>query len=166
VCTSPSCIHAASDILYNLDPNYENIDPCTDFDQYVCGGWVDRHDLRSDQSDIFTGTIMAEQAQSIMLHIFDDEESEDNTRSCPGESIDDQNFCKAKAAYDACLDEATIKEKGTKPLDDLLDKLVELYPAEGGNLTETLLYLGDIGVEALVSLGISVRFLLPQTYIW
>lgn len=106
---------------------------------------------------------MAEQAQSISLHILDDEESDNSTARCPGESIDDKNFCKAKAVYDACMDEATIKEKGTKPLQKILEKVVELFPVESGKedrLTETLLYFGDIGVEALVSLMISVRYTL------
>jgi hypothetical protein len=49
LCTEPACIHAASEILYNLSPNYVDIDPCTDFDTFVCGGWEDRHDLRPDQ---------------------------------------------------------------------------------------------------------------------
>lgn len=167
VCTSPECIHASSDILYNLDPDYENVDPCTDFDQYVCGGWVERHDLRSDQAELYTGNIMAEQAQSISLHILDDEEAENSTARCPGDSVDDKNFCKAKAAYDACMDDETIKEKGTKPLQKVLDKVVELFPTEGGkdnSLTETLLYFGDIGVDALVSLMISVWRLHESSY--
>jgi endothelin-converting enzyme len=158
LCTSASCIHAASDILYNLHPDYANIDPCTDFDEFVCGGWEERHDLRSDQADIFTGTIMAEQAQSILLHIFDAEQAE-NATACPGTSVEDKNFCKAKAAYDACMDEATIEKQGVKPLQTILDKVVELYPIEGSDensLTDTIGYLSDIGTEALLSIYISV----------
>ena len=53
VCTEPACIHAASEILYNLSPNYVDIDPCTNFDTFVCAGWDDRHDLRPDQGGRF-----------------------------------------------------------------------------------------------------------------
>jgi len=49
VCTSPACVHAASEILYSLSSNRKNIDPCTRFDEFVCGGWMERHDLRPDQ---------------------------------------------------------------------------------------------------------------------
>jgi endothelin-converting enzyme len=33
VCTTPSCIHAASFVLKNLAPEWEKMDPCTDFDK-------------------------------------------------------------------------------------------------------------------------------------
>lgn len=70
-CLTPSCIHASSEILHNLDPNYKDIDPCTDFRQLTCGGWDERHDLRPDQGDAFTGTIMAEESQTLLRHILE-----------------------------------------------------------------------------------------------
>src|SRR5689334_6688203 len=60
LCLTPACVHASSEILYSLSPDYENIDPCTDFEELVCGGWKEHHDLRPDQGDAFTGTIMHE----------------------------------------------------------------------------------------------------------
>lgn len=112
LCESPECIHAASNILCNLHPNYINIDPCTHFDQYVCGGWQERHDLRPDQGSIFTGTIMVEHVQSLLRHIMESPQIPD--------PADSDNFQKLRAAYDACLDESTIRERGIKPLDDML----------------------------------------------
>ena len=50
LCLTPACIHAASEFLYNLAPNYQQIDPCTDIEQLVCGGWQQRHNIRPDQS--------------------------------------------------------------------------------------------------------------------
>ena len=71
LCLSSECVHAASEILYNLSPDYKNIDPCTNFEELVCGGWRDRHDLREDQGDAFTGTIMAENSQLLLKHILE-----------------------------------------------------------------------------------------------
>jgi endothelin-converting enzyme len=70
-CLTPSCIHASSEILHNLDPNYKELDPCTDFRQLTCGGWDERHDLRPDQGDAFTGTIMEEESQTLLRHILE-----------------------------------------------------------------------------------------------
>lgn len=64
-------MHAASEILYNLSPNYKELDPCTDFEELVCGGWRDRHDLRPDQGDAFTGTIMNENSELLLRHILE-----------------------------------------------------------------------------------------------
>ncbi|KAG2413971.1 hypothetical protein HFD88_003162 [Aspergillus terreus] len=147
VCESSECVHAASEILYNLDPDYANIDPCTDFDQYVCGGWRERHDMRPDQGSIFAGTLMAEASQTRLRHLL---ESNDPP--------DEPNFAKLKAAYDSCMDEKKISERGSEPLDKLLDSIEQIYstgrPSVQGsatNLTDVILFLMESGVDALVA---------------
>ncbi|KAJ5103363.1 hypothetical protein N7532_003892 [Penicillium argentinense] len=154
ICQTPECIHAASEILYSLDPNYGQIDPCTDFDQFVCGGWRERHDMRADQGSVFAGTIMEENAETNLRHILEQPQAPD--------SADINNFEKIKAAYDACLDESTIKQRGSKPLDELLARLQNFYPSKSGlvagtqdHLTDALLFLLKTGVYALVSPGVS-----------
>ncbi|GIK01669.1 hypothetical protein Aspvir_005707 [Aspergillus viridinutans] len=150
LCESPECVHAASEILYSLDPNYAEIDPCEDFDQYVCGGWRERHDLRPDQGSMFTGTLMAEAAQMRLRHILE-------STSAP-EAADEENFRKLKSAYDACLDEATINKRGSEPLDALLAQFEDIYSAESAaagsdvNITDAVLFLMNSGVTALVEL--------------
>lgn len=71
LCLTPECIHASSEILYNLAPNYKEIDPCTNFEDLVCRGWTEKHDLRPDQGDAFTGTFMAERSQTLLRHILE-----------------------------------------------------------------------------------------------
>ena len=59
------------------------MDPCDDFEELVCGGWDERHDLRPDQGDAFTGTIMDENSQMLLRHILEapyPEDSEVGTR--------------------------------------------------------------------------------------
>ena len=71
LCLTPACVHAASELLYNLSPKYKELDPCDNFEELVCGGWRDKHDLRPDQGDAFTGTIMSEQSQLLLRHILE-----------------------------------------------------------------------------------------------
>lgn len=111
--------------------------------------------MRSDQGSIFAGTIMQENSQTKLRHILEQSEAPD--------SSDDGNFKKLKAAYDACLDESTVRSRGSKPLDKMLAELRDIYPTQGGfvsgsqdHLTRALLYLMKSGVEALVSSGITV----------
>ncbi len=68
-CTALSCIDAAANILQNLHPKAgaesSNVDsistgaaapnPCTDFDEFVCGGFSDHNDLGDDQGEIDAG---------------------------------------------------------------------------------------------------------------
>ncbi|KAJ5727578.1 hypothetical protein N7493_005398 [Penicillium malachiteum] len=150
ICQTPECIHAASEIIYNLDPNYAKIDPCTNFDQLVCGGWRQNHDMRSDQGSIFAGTIMEENGQTRLRHILE--------RSEAPEAADAGNFKKLKDAYNSCLDESAIRERGIKPLVKILEKLQKIYPADDASglgvdhhLTEAVLFLVESGAEALAS---------------
>ncbi|RMZ87480.1 hypothetical protein DV736_g5287, partial [Chaetothyriales sp. CBS 134916] len=68
ICNSALCILAVKAILGNLHPDVASmlsphhvhsqssfpIDPCTNFDQFVCGGFGQHHQFRSDQNYIST----------------------------------------------------------------------------------------------------------------
>jgi endothelin-converting enzyme len=184
VCMSPACIHASSEILYNLHSNYAGIDPCTNFEQIACGGWQDRHDIRSDQGEIFVGTLMFESSQTLLRHIL--EGSTSNELSNRNPAIDEANFAKIKNAYDACMDEEGIKKYRSGPLLDFLNEIEDRYHLNtarmneavrtalspsvsqttlenyDNSLTDAVLFLMDIGVDALLSFGISVCVLRSQ----
>jgi endothelin-converting enzyme len=164
LCTSPACVHAASELLYNLAPNYQELDPCTDFEEMVCGGWKERHDLRPDQGDAFTGTIMSENSQMLLRHILEAPYPEDSSHSMfsplqlasDEHSADKSNFKKLQDGYNACLDEAAIKKAGTAPLVEILDKIKDLYKVDkpcpsGEDIANTVLYLAEHGITALAS---------------
>ncbi|KAF2275386.1 zincin [Westerdykella ornata] len=182
-CLTPSCIHASSEILYNLSPNYKELDPCTDFEELVCGGWKERHDLRPDQGDAFTGTIMSENSQRLLRHILEAPYPKDSRHSyfspmqlsAGDKSEDEKNFDKMKAVYDACLDEETIKKAGTAPLIKILREVIRLFPVtqKSGVVTEddhasigdTVLYLAQQGISALISPGTGADDTDPDTVI-
>jgi len=171
-CQTPACIHASSQILYNLSPDYKKIDACSNFEELVCGGWRDLHDLRPDQGDAFTGTIMSENSQTLLRHILEGEYPGESKHSyfSPMKlqsnvaSLDQENFEKLKAGYNACMNETAIKDVGIKPLVEIMHQVLDLFsPAsndhptlqEGDydNLTNTILYMTKLESSALVSLG-------------
>ena len=79
--------------------------------------------------------------------------------------MDQDNFNQLKTAYDACMDEETIKKKGIKPLREILSQVAEMFPVEGSefrqrtasqskgeeDLADTILYLFRIGVSSVLS---------------
>jgi endothelin-converting enzyme len=178
VCLTPACVHAASEILYTLSPNYKELDPCTDIEELVCGGWKERHDLREDQASAFTFTLIAENNQMILKHILDAPYPADSKHSSfsPAilaataqsiSSVDQQNFDKLKSGYQACMDENTIKKEGVKPL---LKVLQDVYRAsskssESSYIADTMLYLAELGVSSLVSVGAGADDKDPNTVV-
>lgn len=179
VCLTPACVIAASKILENMSPRYLAIDPCHDFDQFVCDGWQEKHDLRADQGGAFTGTIMAEDSQQILRHVLESPYSVDDYKIEIDSSPKRDIFEKLQTAYNACMDEEVIKDVGSAPLLDVLRKVEELFPAarpntayfqipknmdqngllmrEDNRLSKTLTYLTSIGMDPLISFDVTVR---------
>lgn len=180
ICVTPACVLAASEILQNISPRYHQIDPCSNFNDFVCEGWQEKHDLRADQDSSFTGTLMQENSQTILRHVletpFSDSHPSTDRDSSPEASI----FYKLKDAYDACMDEERLRSLGSRPLLNVLRKIDELFPAnkphstlesfpkllpqaqkgliyEGENrLATTVAYLTSLGVDSLVSFDVGV----------
>lgn len=162
-----------------MSPNYRTVDPCNDFDQFVCEGWQERHDLRADQGATFTGTIMEEDSQQILRHVLESPYSVDEYKIEIDSSAKRDIFEKLQTAYNACMDEVVIKDLGSAPLLEVLRKVEELFPAarpdthflplrnnmdqkdlllkSEDQLSKTLTYLTSIGVDALIAFYVTVR---------
>ncbi|RKF76155.1 Endothelin-converting enzyme 1 [Golovinomyces cichoracearum] len=184
LCTTEACIHASSEILYNLSPNYKNIDPCLNFEELVCGGWSDRHDLRPDQGDAFTGSLMDDNTKLILKHVLETPyqnvskvlslESSPNARSA-----DKEIFNKIKTAYDVCMNISTIRNQGIKPLVEVIRQIIDLFPVTESDirknepltasdemeLSEALIFLQKLGIDSLLLLGPTADDKNPDTVV-
>ncbi|KAK3835593.1 MAG: hypothetical protein J3R72DRAFT_214394 [Linnemannia gamsii] len=47
ICTTPQCVLTAAGILNDIDPES---DPCQDFNQFACGGFVERNEIPAEES--------------------------------------------------------------------------------------------------------------------
>ncbi|KAL8993542.1 MAG: hypothetical protein Q9188_007305 [Gyalolechia gomerana] len=178
ICLTPACVVAAAGILENMSPNYRDIDPCEDFNRFVCEGWEQTHDLRPDQESVSSGSVMYEKSQQTLRHLLESPYSGTQSASPPSETADELIFEKIQAAYDACMNESMIKHRGSVPLLEILRKVGDYFPVEisyngweysqplpnqpqkgpfesrGNPLTTTIAYLASIGVDALVAFGV------------
>ncbi|KAK2806127.1 hypothetical protein FQN51_008081 [Onygenales sp. PD_10] len=143
LCLTADCIHAASYYLKNIHPDYENIDPCTNFDEYACGGWYEQYDIPSDAASVSTLDTVSDQALTMLHHILE----------APQSNSTDENFAKLKAGYDACMDEETLDKIGAAPLQELLDS-VKLADVEQDSFTDAYLGLLDLSISDPFSLFI------------
>ncbi|KAI1388799.1 endothelin-converting enzyme 1 [Hypoxylon trugodes] len=172
LCQSAACIHAASEILYNLSPDYQKIDPCTNFDTLVCDGFGNRHDIPQDKTSYSTSTIMSENGQTTLRHILESpypttsEHSSFSPRNLftRAASTDEENFLMIQNAYNSCLNETVLQKTGVAPLVDLIGQLAKSFPVDEGDsatvqesdyvtLSDTILFLEKIGVTSFLGLG-------------
>jgi endothelin-converting enzyme len=94
-------------------------------------------------------------------------------------SVDQQNFNKLKAAYDACMDEDTIKKAGIKPLLDVIHQISAIFPVtesvfhrrtplignDKDDIPDVLVFLNKLGLSPLISLGAGADDKDPETVI-
>ncbi|PGH09374.1 hypothetical protein AJ79_05686 [Helicocarpus griseus UAMH5409] len=153
LCLTPECIHASSDFLNNLHPNPDSVDPCTNFDELVCGGFYQNVDIPSDESRVATLDQIEERNHNNLRRILD---------AVPTDT--DENYVKLKDAYDACMDEKTVEGKGAAPLQKLIDT-VKLGDSSEKSLTDVTLALIDIGVDQPVVFGVDADETNPDTVI-
>ncbi|KAK3045260.1 hypothetical protein LTS18_014168, partial [Coniosporium uncinatum] len=95
-----ACKMAADMYLSNFASNYQEIDPCTDFDVMVCGGWREKNEFRPDQSSIGTLQQMDERSEAILRTIMEAPYQSNNSYTGQNSTLDRQNFEKMISAYD------------------------------------------------------------------
>jgi len=93
-------------------------DPCVDFYQYSCGGWMRNNPIPADQTSWSVFAKLAQDNQRYLWGILDELASKTSGRSANQQKIGDY--------FAACMDEAAVERKGTRPLEPYLDRIAAL----------------------------------------
>ncbi|KAG8505484.1 Membrane metallo-endopeptidase-like 1 [Galemys pyrenaicus] len=107
VCSTPGCVMAAARILQNLDPSK---DPCEDFYQYACGGWLRRHVIPETNSRYSVFDILRDELEVILKGVLESPSAEDRPA-----------VQKAKMLYRSCMNESVIERRDSRPLLDIIE---------------------------------------------
>ncbi len=131
--------------LKGLDPSLmdKSADPCADFYQYSCGGWLKQNPIPPDQASYGRDTELAERNRLILRDILEQAAGQNPDRSAVEQKIGDY--------YASCMDEKAIEDKGIEPLKPELDRIAALKSKS--ELPEELARLHLLGVDALFSYG-------------
>ncbi|NXI43417.1 NEP protein, partial [Galbula dea] len=106
ICKTSDCIISAARILENMDPTAE---PCQDFYQYACGGWLQRNVIPETSFRYSNFDILRDELEVVLKDVLSKPSSNDITA-----------VQKAKTLYRSCINETAIDSRGGKPLISLL----------------------------------------------
>ena len=93
-------------------------DPCVDFYQFACGGWLQSNPIPADQAAWGVDSKLQEQNRLILRQILEAASRPDRKRSAIDQKIGDY--------YAACMDESAIEAAGSKPLQKDLEQIADL----------------------------------------
>ncbi|XP_076238812.1 M13 family metallopeptidase neprilysin 2 isoform X2 [Calliopsis andreniformis] len=123
VCYTPECVHTASRILKNMDVEVE---PCDDFYDFACGGFLKATSIPDDKTTVNTFTEINDQLQNQLRASIEE-------KSAPNEP---KPFTLAKNLYKACMNKTVIEDQGLDPLLKILQTLGGWPVLEGDKWNE------------------------------
>eukprot|EP00794_Sanderia_malayensis_P007305 gene7305-8121_t len=109
VCNTKNCSTVAKYVKSCMD---EKVDPCVDFFQYACGGWIKKNPIPKTSSTFSTFSKLNQQIEKILRQILESENKEDTNV-----------LRKVKKFYKSCIDMKAINKKGDLPMKKLIEYL-------------------------------------------
>lgn len=118
ICKSSDCIKSAARLIQNMDSTAE---PCTDFYQFACGGWMKRHVIPETSSRYSNFDILRDELEVVLKDVLQEPKAGDI------EAVQ-----KAKTLYRSCVNESVVDSRGGNPLLKLLPDIYD-WPVAAEN---------------------------------
>jgi putative endopeptidase len=136
---------AQSKTLEALNPTYMDTgaDPCVNFYQYACGGYLKQNPIPPDESSYGQFNGLYDNNQLVLKGILEKASTGGPERSPNEQKIGDY--------YATCMNVEAVNQAGLKPLQPLLDRIAALKSKD--ELPDITAYLDNLGVNTLFSFG-------------
>ncbi|MGB8539723.1 MAG: M13 family metallopeptidase [Acidobacteriaceae bacterium] len=136
---------SAQKTLKAFDPNLMDTtaDPCVNFFQYSCGGYLKQTPIPADESSYGQFDELNDQNQLVLKAILEKAAAGGAGRTANEQKIGDY--------YAACMNVEAVDSAGLKPLQTLMDRIAALKSKD--ELPEFAAYMDSIGVNTLFAFG-------------
>jgi putative endopeptidase len=125
-------------------------DPCVDFYQYTCGGWLRANPIPSDQPRWSVYGKLADENQQFLWGILEEAAKGGSERSSVQQKIGD--------FFAACMDEETVEKLGAAPLRPDLEKIGRLRSVADMSSALPALHLASASNRVMLGFGSSQDF--------
>src|SRR4051794_39878063 len=122
-----------------------SIDPCVDFYQYSCGGWIKQNPIPADQARWNVYSKLTDENQRYLWGILEAAARQSSSRSPNEQKIGD--------FFHACMDTEAVEKLGTRPVDSALARIAGLK-----SVNDIGAYVAEqhhIGIDRSVLFGFS-----------
>jgi endothelin-converting enzyme/putative endopeptidase len=102
----------------NLDSMDRTADPCVDFYQFVCGGWMKHNPIPPDQASWSVYRKLADENEQFLWGVLEEASDAGRARNASEQKIGD--------FFQACMDEPAIEKLGAAPLQTGLGEIAAL----------------------------------------
>ncbi|XP_069060840.1 phosphate-regulating neutral endopeptidase PHEX [Pleurodeles waltl] len=122
LCLTPECIEAAAAIRSKLN---QSVDPCDNFFQFACGGWIHDNPIPEDMSNYGIYPWLRHNVDLKLKVLLERPISKRR---------DTEAIQKAKILYQSCMNESGTEKADTKPLLNLLKQSALRWPVLESNI--------------------------------
>jgi len=120
ICMTPGCIVAASELINSMD---QTVDPCTDFYQFACGGFIAETFVPDHQNRVSSLSIINEEMNKRLRKILEAE----------AHSTEPNVFEHVKNFFHSCMDKETIEKSSFNDIKEIVAKVGGWPVIEGKN---------------------------------
>ena len=136
--TKPVTNRSLASIGLDPDAMDRTADPCEDFYQFACGGWMKTKEIDADKAEAQRSFVDIEDKNLAYEH-----EVLEALRAKPGDNPVNKQLA---AYYGSCMDEAAIEKAGMKPVQPLLATIAKVRDAISLSAAVTQLHAAGFGV--------------------
>ncbi|KAG4084089.1 Metalloproteases [Neocallimastix lanati (nom. inval.)] len=151
-CTTEQCYNSSKRILTNMDIS---VDPCSDFYQFSCGGFMKENPLKKGQNVIYD--FVDVESWNLFRSIITNDYKPSRNFTEEQQKYDEEIYHKLRNVYNTCIDVDVIEKKRNQPLLDILEKFSILKNSKSyatvEGLTDLLVRLHTYGVSFLFDIS-------------